>query len=71
MSKPWYKSVKKVLGVIGFIFYWIVQIPAIIKDPTVITQLAMTNAGMVLGLLGIATVGHVAHKVTTKKDLPE
>ena len=55
-KNPWYTSVKKTLGVIGFILYWAVQVPAIIKDPTVIISLAPVNMGLVLGLLGIKSI---------------
>ena len=59
MKEPFYKSTKKLLGVIGFILYWGVQVPAIIEDPGVITALTMENSIFVLGLLGIKTIGGV------------
>ena len=54
---PFYKSTKKTLGVIGFIFYWGIQIPAILQDSTIVTQMALANSAMVLGLLGIKAIG--------------
>ncbi len=59
MKEPWFKSTKKVLGVVGFILYWGLQIPAVIEDPQVITSLTMENAMFVSLLLGIKTVGGV------------
>ena len=69
-TTPWHKSTKKTLGVIGFFLYWIVQVPSIINDPTVITTLAPINMGLVLGLLGIKTIGGaITHR--SKKNTPE
>lgn len=64
-KEPFYKSVKKTLGVIGFFLYWGVQVPAIVKDPSVIVSLTPMNLGLVLGLLGIKTIGGV---IASKKD---
>lgn len=65
---PFYTSVKKTLGVIGFFLYWIVQVPAIVKDPQVIVSLTPLNLGLVLGLLGIKTIGGVM--TNNKKEVP-
>ena len=54
---PFYKSTKKTLGVIGFICYWGIQIPAVINDPTIAVQMALANTSLVLGLLGIKAIG--------------
>lgn len=64
-KEPWYKSTKKVLGVIGFVLYWVVQIPAVIEDPSVAVDLTMENGIFVSLLLGIKTVGGV---LASKKD---
>ncbi|MCP4986049.1 MAG: hypothetical protein GY928_08255 [Colwellia sp.] len=64
-KKPFYKSVKKTLGVIGFIFYWAVQIPAVFEDPKVAVDLAFENALFVCLLLGIKTAGGI---IASKKD---
>lgn len=67
-KEPFYKSVKKTLGVIGFFLYWIVQIPAIARDPNTIISLTPLNLGLVLGLLGIKSFTGVMAK---KNDKPE
>ena len=54
---PFYKSTKKTLGVIGFFCYWLIQIPAVIKDPTICVQMALANTALILGLLGIKAIG--------------
>lgn len=66
-NKPWYKSTKKVLGVIGFACYWGLQVPAVIEDPQVIVSLSMENGIFVLGLLGIKTIGGVMANRKEKK----
>lgn len=58
-KQKWHKSTKKTLGVVGFFLYWIVQVPAIWNEPNVIISLAPINCGLVLGLLGIKTIGGV------------
>ena len=68
-KQPFYKSTKKLLGVIGFIFYWGVQVPAIIKDPTVIISLAPVNAGFVLGFFVTKTAGIVIDNMNKKKEM--
>ena len=57
IKQKWYQSTKKTLGVVGFFLYWIVQVPAIVKDPQVIVSLTPLNLALVLGLLGIKTIG--------------
>ena len=64
---PFYKSTKKTLGVIGFFLYWLVQVPAIIKDPSLVVSMSMANAAMVLGLLGIKTIGGAMQTIGGKK----
>jgi len=59
MNKPWYKSLKKMLGALGFVMYWITQIVAIIKDPGVIVQMAVPNISLILGLLAVKKFGDV------------
>ncbi|MCP4269000.1 MAG: hypothetical protein GY777_26075 [Candidatus Brocadiaceae bacterium] len=58
-KEPFYKSTKKLLGVIGFVLYWGLQIPAVLEDPQVIVSLSMENAIFVAALLGIKTAGGV------------
>ena len=59
ISKPWYKSLKKTLGCIGFILYWALQIAPVIKDPSVLVSMAVPNISLILGLLGIKKFGDV------------
>ncbi len=66
-KQPFYKSTKKTLGVIGFIFYWGLQIPAVINDPSVAVQLSMENALFVCLLLGIKTAGGLINKPKEEK----
>ncbi len=63
--KPFYKSVKKTLGVIGFGLYWGLQVVAVLEDPTIIVELSLENSVLILGLLGIKTIGGV---MTNKKE---
>ena len=59
MSKQkWYQSTKKTLGVLGFFFYWIIQIPAVKNDPSVIVSTTPLNMALVLGLLGLKKFGN-------------
>lgn len=66
MKKPWYKSLKKVIGVIFMGAVLIGGILGIMKEPdnTVrILELWAITGGT---LLGITMVGGVAHKVVDK-----
>ena len=58
-DKPWYKSLKKTLGCIGFFLYWGLQIMPTIEDPTVLVSMAVPNISLILGLLGIKKFGDV------------
>ncbi len=66
-KQPFYKSTKKTLGVIGFIFYWGLQIPAVINDPSVAVDLSLENALFVCLLLGIKTAGGLLNKPKVDK----
>ena len=63
--KKW--SVKKTLGIIGFVLYWVVQLPAIFKSPEVIISLAPVNAGFVLGFFITKTAGIVIDNMNKNK----
>lgn len=56
---PFYKSVKKTLGVIGFFFYWILQFYVVLKDTEVVKDFIMPDVILVSTLLGIKTIGGV------------
>lgn len=60
------KSTKKLLGTVGFFFYWALQIPAIVKEPSVILTLTPVNAGFILGLFGLKKVGN-KHESTNER----
>ncbi len=66
-KQPFYKSTKKTLGVLGFIFYWGLQIPAVINDPSVAVDLSLENALFVCLLLGIKTAGGLLNKPKVDK----
>lgn len=56
---PFYTSVKKTLGVIGFFFYWILQFYVVFKNPEVVKDFIMPDVILVSTLLGIKTIGGV------------
>jgi len=61
-KEPFWKSTKKTLGVIGFFCYWIIQVPAIKNDPSIIISLTPFNMALVLGLLGLKKIGNNIQK---------
>ena len=66
-EQPFYKSVKKTLGVIGFFFYWFIQIPAVKTTPSIVKELVPYNLALVISLLGLKLVsGLIGNKKEDK-----
>jgi hypothetical protein len=52
-TKPFYKSVKKMLGIFSTIFYWGIQFYVVSKDPTIVVSFIIPDVALITTLLAL------------------